>query len=104
MLVAGSGCQSAILESDPGRIGEQLRRRQETNTGNVTGAIRMRHEVLRAVLPVDERKMHPHRFFERSLSNVVAQLGRKISRPVFPGRKRRIFRSGNRWPSAYAKR
>ena len=72
MLVAGCGGQNAILQGDPGRIGKQLHRRDETNAGNISGAIRMRHEVLRAVLPVDERKMHPHRFFETSFSNVVA--------------------------------
>ena len=85
MLVAGRGSQNAVLESDAGRIGEQLRRREETNTADVGGAILMRHKVLHAMLPVNEGEMHPHWFFERSLSNVEAQLRRKVSRPVFPG-------------------
>ena len=72
MLVAGGGCENAVLEGHARSIGKQLHRRDETNAGNISGAIRMRHEVLRAVLSVDERKMHPHRFFETSFSNVVA--------------------------------
>ena len=85
MLVAGRGSQDAVLESDAGRIGEQLRRRQETNTADVGGAILMGHKVLCAMLPVDKGEMRPHRLLERSLSDVEAQLRRKVSRPIFPG-------------------